>query len=402
MKILQIATEFDLKKLGGAEKMVYLLAGHLSKAGHKVSILTCEDSDGFNNVKIIKIPKAKDLPSVYGNSTRSIFSMLNIMQLFRFKKIFKEFDIIHFHNVHSYSLLFYAMAAARSQRKKLMWTPHDYWFACPKQTFLTDDGKVCTDPASCNSTCFKSSRIRSIFLFRHRTTRKFHSMDIALPTSDYAKKRLIEFGIDKNKIQTVYNGVEIIDPDNDNDLGEHILFIGYLDRRKGTHSLIRAMPEVRKAIPEAQLIFMGDGPEIANLKNLANDLGVKDIVKFTGRLSEKEFEEMFQSARLVVVPSIWPEIFGLVATEAMVRKKAVIASNVGALPEIVQHEKTGLLFEPGNAEDLADKITALYHDEERLRKFGEAGRSIATANFDIDDYSNTIEKLYVKLMSESN
>ena len=120
MKILQIATEFDLKKLGGAEKMVYLLAGHLSKAGHKVSILTCEDSDGFNNVKIIKIPKAKDLPSVYGNSTRSIFSMLNIMQLFRFKKIFKEFDIIHFHNVHSYSLLFYAMAAARSQRKKLI------------------------------------------------------------------------------------------------------------------------------------------------------------------------------------------------------------------------------------------------------------------------------------------
>jgi len=396
MKILQISTEFSLTRMGGAERMVKYLASHLSKSGHEVAILTCEASPEFDNVKIITIPKPMDLSSVYGQSTRSILSLFKITWISQLKDIFRHYDIIHLHNIHSHTLLFYSIIAAKKLKKKIVWTPHDYWFICPKQSLLLDDGSIC-DGRTCKPECAGETGSKRILTMRRRITKKLLSVDMVLPPSKYVADRVRDFGMAPEKIKVVYNGVEIKHFDATRSLGSNILFVGYMDKRKGTHTLLQAARYVKEKIPDVNFVFVGDGPEKENLAGLAKEWGIESNVSIKGHISESEFEKEYSSTKIAIVPSLWPEPFGLVAAEAMTRGIPVIASNAGALPEIVLNGRTGLLFESGNARELAEKIVALYANEKHLREFGALGNQVASENFDIRQYAQIVKKYYVLL-----
>jgi glycosyltransferase involved in cell wall biosynthesis len=102
---------------------------------------------------------------------------------------------------------------------------------------------------------------------------------------------------------------------------------------------------------------------------------VTDYVTFTGWQSQEDLPSVYAQADVCVVPSVWAEAFGIVAVEAMAAGKPVVASRTGGLAETVVEGETGLLFERGNAAELADKITVLLDDPARRERLGRAGQA---------------------------
>lgn len=157
-----------------------------------------------------------------------------------------------------------------------------------------------------------------------------------------------------------------------------ILFLGLLVEKKGINFLISAFKLVLSEFKDAILIIGGHGPESDFLKNLAEELKIKDKVIFLGEVKSNETPRLFNIADVFVLPSIIDshgetETLGVVLLEAMACGIPVIASNVGGIPDIID-ETNGFLIEQKNIEEISQKILLLLNDFMIRENFGKAGR----------------------------
>ena len=152
-----------------------------------------------------------------------------------------------------------------------------------------------------------------------------------------------------------------------------VLSVAHQYRRKGTATLLLAMQAVLKAHPNALLLIIGGGPELPRLRRLSRKLGLEPAVTFRGEVNEDdEVRAAFFDADLFCLPSL-QEGFGIVFVEAMAAGLPIVAARSGAVPEIVEHEETGLLVPPGDARSLADALTKLLADQGARARMGAAG-----------------------------
>lgn len=181
-----------------------------------------------------------------------------------------------------------------------------------------------------------------------------------------------------------------------------LLALGRLIPEKGFDILLHALRRVRDTgtIPP-QLELVGDGPERPRLEALAGDFDFGPAVRFRGYLDERRVVQRIDSASTVIVPSLWQEPFGYVALQAMQRGRAVIASRTGALPELIEDGKTGLLVPPGDPEALAGALLSLLNAPHRAEALGVAARNQAETRFPfqnfLDDYENAFATLDSRL-----
>ena len=152
-----------------------------------------------------------------------------------------------------------------------------------------------------------------------------------------------------------------------------VLYVGSLIEHKGVAILLAAFANLAGELPAAELWLVGDGPDAAELKAMAREQGLRRV-RFMGRRAPDELAEIYQQARVVVIPSVWLENAPLVAIESSAHARAVVASRVGGLPELVEDGKTGFLFARGDAASLADRLRRLLTDQSLARELGAAGR----------------------------
>jgi glycosyltransferase involved in cell wall biosynthesis len=213
-------------------------------------------------------------------------------------------------------------------------------------------------------------------------------MNAIITVSHYIKKEVASRGIDSEKIFPIYNTYQLLGGEEQElqqeNTGSKIqLFApGFLSKYKGFFVLIEAMERVRKTNKDIGLIIAGDGPERRNLEKKARESGLKEVVKFVGRVPSESMTNYYVNSDIVVFPSIHPEPFGRVPLEAMAFGKPVIASNIGAIPEIVENGKTGLLVSPKDSEELAKAIILLSGDNALRERIGKEGRRLARIRFD--------------------
>jgi glycosyltransferase involved in cell wall biosynthesis len=203
-----------------------------------------------------------------------------------------------------------------------------------------------------------------------------------------------ELNINQKKIAVIPMGTDDkIFNNKNNDSSQiqddFILFVGRLSEKKGVIYLINAFYEIQKTIKNLKLIIIGNGLEHNSLLKEANRLKVLDKTIFTGSMPQDKIIPYYKSAKIFIAPSIISksgdtEGFGLVFIEAMLSKCPVIGTKTGGISDIITHEKTGLLVEQKNPNQLAEAIKRLLDDEELRQKLITNGYQYAKENFTWD------------------
>jgi len=202
------------------------------------------------------------------------------------------------------------------------------------------------------------------------------------------KEQLVQdIGIDKNKIEVIYNGVDLDvfvmkERRWENAARYNIGCVARLEKEKGIEFLIQAIKIIREFIPFARLIIVGEGSERKKLQWLAERLGLKEAVQWVGH--QEEIQKWYGYFDVYVLPSVTRESFGITLVEAMASGLPVIASRIGGTPEVIDHNQDGLLAEPGNSQDLADKLLYLYNNRSKAREMVTTARSKAEKRFSLE------------------
>jgi glycosyltransferase involved in cell wall biosynthesis len=203
--------------------------------------------------------------------------------------------------------------------------------------------------------------------------------------SDYVLRRdMARFGISAPFARRIYNAVDpqrFLPPPGGRSGAPTALVVASLIPEKGIHVLIDAFSRVD--IPDARLQVVGEGPERARLEELARSLGVANRVAFLGL--RDDVDELLLRAHVFVHPCIWEEAFGYTLAEALFTECPVIASRIGATPEIVTDGENGLLVPAGDSKALTAAITSVLRDEVFRRRLGTRARQIAVERFALAD-----------------
>jgi glycosyltransferase involved in cell wall biosynthesis len=171
-----------------------------------------------------------------------------------------------------------------------------------------------------------------------------------------------------------------------------VIFVGRVTGEKQIDVLLKAMTLLPKDL-DAKLEIVGGGDQKKNLENLASTLGIADRVTFTGYVTDEELRQAYTRATVLAMPSI-AELQSIVTMEAMASALPVVAANAMALPHLVHDGENGFLFEPGNAQELADKLEkVLTASPDELKSWKEASLRLIAAH-DIQRTLSTFEKLY--------
>ncbi len=176
-----------------------------------------------------------------------------------------------------------------------------------------------------------------------------------------------------------------------------IALIGRINSWKGQAILLEGFVELAKLNTNIKLVFIGSTPPnqdylVADLQNKIAECNIIEkvaIIPF-----QENIADFWQSIDIAVVPSTEPEPFGLVAVEAMLAKKPVVASNHGGLSEIVVNNETGLLVEPRNVNELIIALQKLIENEELRKSFGQKGYEKAIKEFSVEHYTKKIEGIF--------
>ena len=223
--------------------------------------------------------------------------------------------------------------------------------------------------------------------------------------SNYLKRRTVqEFEI-RHPIEVIYNFVNC-DVYKRNpkatemrsefaDQNERILVhVSNFRPVKRLCDVIEIFDRVQKAVP-SRLLLMGDGPERSRAEWLVNQKGLRKKVEFLGKVDR--ISERLSIADLILMPSEL-ESFGLAALEAMACEVPTIATNVGGVPEVIEHGRTGFLAEVGDVDTMARCAIEILSDEERLREMGKTARWEAQSRFCASKIIPEYEKFYERVL----
>jgi len=236
------------------------------------------------------------------------------------------------------------------------------------------------------------------------------SADGVIAISRQVEQALIAGGVAQESVRTVYSGLQLPKdvPAADRTavcraLGlpiDAVLLgtVAHVFPRKGYDVMLRALPRIIQEVAAAHYVIVGTGEDAyeRQLKALAVRLGIEDHVHFVGFQDDVT---PFLSALSLYVHPARMEGFGIAVVEALAAGKAVVATRVGGLPEVVDHGSTGLLVPADHPGELTAAILLLLHDDVRRKAMGERGAQVARERFNVTASVSAVQRLYIQVLS---
>ena len=399
MKVLLANKYFFLK--GGAERVFFQERDYLKSEGvqvvdfamtHKDNLPSPFEEHFVSNIDYYDCPNLK---SKLAQGVKFIHSLEAVNKISALAAKEKP-DIAHLHNIY-HQLTPSIIPALKKHGAKVVMSLHDGKLICPAYLMLNQGG-ICTNcsdgsfwrPFATN--CQKAIGRGLLFMLEaywHKWARSYEQVDLFL-TPSFFLKELVSKTLPARRIQVLRNGVELTSFEAVSDDQGYALYLGRLSREKGLETLGEAHKRVETSVP---LKVVGTGPLEEKLRMHY------PMVEFLGYKTGAELKNILAHCALVVIPSEWYENCSMVVLEAMAMGKPVIGSKVGGIPEQVDDGKTGLLFEMGNADDLAKKMEMLMRDCGLRRKMGEAARRKVEQEYSFAMHGETLIQIYRSLLN---
>ena len=273
-------------------------------------------------------------------------------------------EIVHFHN--TFPLISpAAYYVARAEGAAVVQTLHNYRLLCPAATLFRNGG-VCEKcvghlpVAAVAHACYRQSRtasaVTAAMLTVHRVAGTYsHNIDAYIALTQFARDKFVQAGFAADRIQIKPN---FLDPDPGIGAGDgaYALFVGRLTQEKGIEPLLAAWEKVGHSFP---LKICGDGPLAAKVQQAA---GKTPSIQWLGRQPLEKIIDLMGRAVMLVFPSLWYEGLPRTIVESFATGTPVAASDLGSMKELIDPGKTGVLFHPGDPEDMARQILHLAGD----------------------------------------
>ena len=375
-RIAQVAPWF-YPHLGGVESHVMGLSRELAARGHEVTVVTTrhtssapehETMDGFDVVRVK--PRMIVLRTPIAPRMRPLLRSLGT-------------DLIHAHLPPPLSA-HYAADAAEAGRRPLVLTYH-----C--------DVEIPSPLGSVLETLYRRSlgattleRAAKVIV----TTRTYAATSRAVWRHDPV---IIPNAVDVHRFNPQVDGSAMrerlkIPPEQ-----PAALLVGRIVPHKGVEHFI----EAARHLPDVQLLVAGEGSSWESMERLAQSLHVKDRVRFLGRVSQESLPKIYAACDLFVLPSVSRlEAFGIVALEAMATGKPVVVTDIPGVREVIEDGREGLLADPVNPEDLAEKMRRLVEDPGLRREMGRLAREKVLANFTTEKVADQVLKVYEDVLGK--
>ncbi len=294
------------------------------------------------------------------------------------RKIMADFkpDVVHSNYIMSISY-----SALRGINKPIVHTFHDYMFGCPKGSFFKGDSSTCRNPRILCK--IQNHYIKSIF----------NHAEKIIVLSNLSKQLLLDRGYEPEKIIHLPNGIKI--PKNAPDFSKKeniIVFLGQLTLQKGVETFIKAANELD--LKGWKGLVIGQGVQYDALKSLISNKSIEML----GYLTEIQLREILAKAKILIVPSIWHDVFPTVILEAMVNGMAILGSKVGGIRELITDGVNGYTFEPGNQDELRRILAGCIDNESMIESLGRNSWNIVKTRYNIDDRLKRLVKIYADLV----
>lgn len=349
MRLLFLSAYYPPRTRGGAEVSTALLVEALQQRGHEVTVITSEAQLPFMSKPLRERHWSRYLAHRLARRVRP-----------------EDYDIVHAHDFRT------ALVLSELGWRNAVVTHRDYAAICgTTNEFLASGqpGDCCTWPhlLTNNPRVREAALLRKPFriwqykwnlAYRREAFLSFPAHVFISKTQQEVISRRVDLGSKKTAV--IYNpvaNVYLTAAPVQGQLG-NVLYVGRVELYKGVRLLLEAWRYVVKKYSGAQLKIIGEGAQAVEYQRLVERWGLRYSVTFEKRVPHNRLQRVYDAATIVVAPHLWVEPFGRTVAEAMARGKVVVAANSGGPTEIIQHEKTGFLFERGSREALVAQLTA--------------------------------------------
>lgn len=313
-------------------------------------------------------------------------------------------EVVHFHN--TFPLISpAAYTAAHDAGAAVVQTLHNFRLLCPNALFFRD-GKACElclgktfALSGIRHKCYRGSRSASAAVAALAATHRLlgtwrNAVDAYIALAEFARQKFIAGGLPADRIFIKSN---FLDPDPGPGPGDggYALFVGRLSQEKGISTLLSAW----RTLSDIPLKIIGDGPMADEVKSAARE---NSEIQWLGRLPLQQVVEMIGRAAVLVFPSNCYENFARVIVEAYAKGTPVIASRHGPMPDIVPDGRTGRLFSPGDAHDLARTVREMMEDAGALTLLRANAREAYTSQYTGEANHQAMMKVYQQALARAN
>jgi len=405
VKVLLLNKYFYLK--GGPERHISKINKILEAKGHQTIPFSMQDERNEPT------PYAKYFVSkVDFNSSMSLRDKLRMIpRVIYFLEAKRKIealirkvkpDIAHLHNI-AHQISPSVLHSLKKFDLPVIQTLHDYKLICPTYNMVAR-GRICERCKGhqyyqavlrrCNKGSFSFSLLNCVEMYLHKFLRIYErNVDFFIAPSDFLRNKVIEFGINGGKIFHIPTFVDSREYSPQYNGDNYFVYFGRVSQEKGLSTLVEAMKTVRAS----KLLIIGEGELKNSLEGYTSQKSISDI-KFLGHLSSERLKSVVRSSRFVVLPSEWYENCPASILEAFALGKPVIGSNIGGIPELIEDGVDGLLFEPGNSEELSEKIAYLISRPQLREQMGKNARKKVEEKYNPEVYYQSLMGIYQKLL----
>lgn len=390
MKILMVSWEYPPQVVGGLARHVQELSEALVARGHTVHVLTGPYSEEptYSVVGGVHVHRAR---LGYPDPRGFFVSVLNLNFGFLEQAVAlalqENFDIIH---CHDWLGAYAARVLKHALNLPLIATIH-----------ATEYGR---------NNGLHNDLQRQISDSEWWLT--YESWKVICCSKYMAQELASFFQLPPDKIQILPNGVDpqrFLVPEGEDlrlfrrryaaDHQKLVFFVGRIVREKGAQDLLAAIPKIKAYYRDVRFVLAGRGPLLDELRHLAHNLQLDDLVSFTGYVDESTLNKLYAVADIAVYPSLY-EPFGIVALEAMATGTPVVVTDVGGLGEIVVHGVNGLKAYTGNSNSLADNLLTLLHKPDLARELAQEALRDVHSVYNWSKIAQQTEDVYRRVIAE--